>query len=164
MERSQAQTRTSRNGSRIKTILVVEDYDDARIMLKLLLESDNYYVFEATSGPEAVKTAKRQNPDLILMDVGLPGFDGLETIRRIRQMDSLRETPIVVLSAYSGPVYYQLAIQAGGDYFITKPVDFDKLKAVLLRLDRRRTLQQMQPTYLPHIHRHSSRSDQLPSS
>jgi two-component system, sensor histidine kinase len=71
---------------------------------------------------------------LIVMDIGLPGFDGLETIRRIRQIHDLQEIPIVVLSAYSGAVYYEAAVQAGADYFLTKPMDFDKLEAVLLRL------------------------------
>ena len=85
----QVQTRTSRDGRRMKTILVVEDDDDSRTMLKLLLESENYSVLEATTGPEALKIAKLRNTDLILMDLGLPGFDGLETMRRIRQIDWL---------------------------------------------------------------------------
>jgi CheY-like chemotaxis protein len=85
----QVQTRTSRDGRRMKTILVVEDDDDSRTMLKLLLESENYSVLEATTGSEALKIAKLRNPDLILMDLGLPGFDGLETMRRIRQIDWL---------------------------------------------------------------------------
>ena len=159
----QPQTRTSRNGGRMKTILVVEDHEDSRNMLKLLLEDDNYYVLEATTGPEALKIARLGNPDLILMDIGLPEFDGLETMRRIRQIERLEETPIVVVSAFSGPAYHQAATQAGADYFIAKPMDFDKLEALLLRLDRDRTLEQrrrdVQRTTqtLPHNARHFNR-------
>jgi CheY-like chemotaxis protein len=127
----------------MKTILVVEDYDDTRSLLRLLLERD-YHVLEATTGPEALSIAKQRYPDLIVMDIGLPGFDGLETIRRIRQIHDLQEIPIVVLSAYSGAVYYEAAVQAGGDYFLTKPMDFDKLEAVLLRLDGGREADQPQ--------------------
>lgn len=138
----QAQTRTSRDDRRIKTILLVEDHDDSRTMLRLLLESENYYVLEATTGPEALKIARLRNPDLILMDIGLPELDGVETIRRIRQIDWLQKTPIVVLSAYSGPAYYQSAMEAGGNYFVSKPIDFDKLKAVLIKIDSGGTFQQ----------------------
>src|SRR5258705_13975367 len=113
----------NRDSRRMKTILVVEDYDDTRSLLKLLLERD-YHVLEATSGPEAVSIAKQRYPDLILMDIGLPGFDGLETIRRIRQIHALQEIPIIVLSAYSGAVYYEAAVQAGRHYFLTKPIAF----------------------------------------
>jgi CheY-like chemotaxis protein len=140
----QVQTRTSQDGRRMKTILIVEDDYDSRTMLKLLLESENYSVLEATTGPEGLKIAKLRNPDLILMDLGLPGFDGLETMRRIRQIDWLQKTPIVVLSAYSGPAYYQAAIDAGGAYFIPKPIDFDNLQAAMRRLERSRIFQHRQ--------------------
>jgi CheY-like chemotaxis protein len=124
----------NRDSRRIETILVVEDYDDTRNLLKLLLERD-YHVLEATSGPEALGIAKERYPDLILMDIGLPGFDGLETIRRIRQIHALKEIPIIVLSAYSGSVYYEATVRAGGDYFLTKPIDFDRFQALLRQLD-----------------------------
>lgn len=75
------------------------------------------------------------------MDIGLPELDGVETIRRIRQIDWLQETPIVVLSAYSGRAYYQSAIEAGGNYFVSKPIDFDKLKTLLLQRDSCGTFQ-----------------------
>jgi CheY-like chemotaxis protein len=162
----QAQSGTSRDGLRIKTILLVEDHDDSRIMLRLILESSDYYVLEAATGPEALKIARLRNPDLILMDIGLPELDGLETIRRIRQIDWLQKTPIVVLSAYSGPVYYQSAIEAGGNYFVSKPIDFDKLKAILIKIDSSGTSQQRHSEpdtghvvrYIPHEGEHPPRS------
>ena len=115
----------------MRTILVVEDYDDVRQMLKVLLESEEFRVLEAASGAEALEVVKRKRPDVILMDLALPGFDGLEAIRRIRAIDGFQDTPIVVLTAYTGPSTYETAIQAGSDYFMGKPIDFDELAALL---------------------------------
>lgn len=115
----------------MRTILVVEDYDDVRQMLKVLLESEEFRVLEAASGAEALEVVKRKRPDVILMDLALPGFDGLEAIRRIRAIDGFQNTPIVVLTAYTGPSTYETAIRAGSDYFMGKPIDFDELAALL---------------------------------
>jgi DNA-binding response OmpR family regulator len=65
------------------------------------------------------------------MDLALPGFDGFETIRRIRTIDGFQNTPIVVLTAYTGPSTYENAIRAGSNYFMAKPTDFDELAALL---------------------------------
>ena len=115
----------------MRTILVVEDYDDVRQMLKILLESEDFRVLEASTGAQALKILKSDRPDVILMDLALPGFDGFETIRRIRKIDGFQNTPIVILSAYSGPSVYETARRAGIEVFLTKPIDFDEL-AVLL--------------------------------
>ena len=114
-----------------RTILVVEDYDDVRQMLRILLESENFCVLEASSGAEAVKILKRGHPDVILMDLALPGFDGFETIRRIRKIDGFQNTPIIILSAYSAPSVHETARRAGIDFFMTKPIDFDQLADLL---------------------------------
>jgi CheY-like chemotaxis protein len=113
------------------TILVVEDYDDVRRMLKVLLESEKFRVLEAATGSEALEVIKDQRPDVILMDLALPGIDGFETIRRIRAIDGFQNTPIVVLSAYSGTSTYETARRAGSNYVMAKPVDFDDLSALL---------------------------------
>ena len=115
----------------MRTILVVEDYDDVRQMLKVLLESEEFRVVEAASGAEALAVLKKERPDVILMDLALPGFDGLEAIRRIRVIDGFQNTPIIVLTAYTGPSTYETAIRAGSDYFMGKPIDFDELAALL---------------------------------
>ena len=115
----------------MRTILVVEDFDDVRQMLRILLESENYRVLEASTGTEALKILSTGHADVILMDLALPGFDGFETIRRIRKIDGFQDTPIIILSAYSGPSVYETARRAGTDVVITKPIDFDEL-AVLL--------------------------------
>lgn len=113
------------------TILVVEDYDDVRRMLKVLLESEKFHVLEAATGSEALDVIKDESPDVILMDLALPGFDGFETIRRIRAIDGFQNTPIVVLTAYTGASTYETALQAGSNYFMAKPIDFDELAALL---------------------------------
>lgn len=114
-----------------RTVLVVEDYEDVRQMLKILLESENFHVLEASSGAEAIKILNSDRPAVILMDLALPEFDGFETIRRIRNIDGFQNTPIVILSAQSGPSVFETARRAGIEVFITKPIDFDELAVVL---------------------------------
>lgn len=132
----------------MRTILVVEDYDDVRQMLKVLLESEEFRVLEAASGTEALAVLKEERPDAILMDLALPGFDGLEAIRRIRAVDAFQNTPIVVLTAYTGPSTYETAIRAGSDYFMAKPIDFDELAALLdeILFDRKKRIDTRMPS------------------
>lgn len=113
------------------TVLLVEDYDDVRTILRLLLQCDHYRVMEAANGIAALNILKTELPDLIIMDLGLPELDGFETIRRIRQNEAFQDTPIIVLTAYTGPFYYQAALRAGGNYFMGKPVDFDQLEELI---------------------------------
>ena len=124
----------NRVSSTIRTILVVEDYDDVRQMLKILLESEHFRVLEAATGGEALNVVKNGRPDVILMDLALPGFDGFETMRRIRKIDGFQNTPIIVLSAYSGQSMYETARRAGTNYFMAKPIDFDELAELLRQI------------------------------
>ena len=68
------------------------------------------------------------------MDLALPDFDGFETIRRIRKIDGFQNTPIIVLTAYSGQSMYETALRAGSDYFMAKPIDFDELAELLKQI------------------------------
>jgi len=113
------------------TILVVDDYDDIRRMLKILLESEKFRVLEAETGSQALEVLKDHRPDAILMDLALPGIDGFETIRRIRAIDGFQNTPIVVLSAYIGMSNYETALRAGSNYVMAKPIDFDELAGLM---------------------------------
>ena len=115
----------------MRKILVVEDYKDVRRMLKLLLESEHFDVLEASSGAQALKAVKNRHPDVILMDLALPGIDGFETIRRIRKIDGFQNTPIIVITAYSGQLIYETAMRAGTNYFMSKPIDFEELADLL---------------------------------
>ena len=113
-----------------KTILVVEDFEDARRMIKFLLEDLGYEVLEAEDGWKAIESVKRQIPDLVLMDLALPMINGLSATRMLRELDETSETPIIALTA-SGQFLHQQALEAGCNDFITKPLDIDKLKPMI---------------------------------
>ena len=118
-----------------KTVLVVEDEADIRFLLRAVLESEGYRVAEATTGKDAVSAALEIVPQLILMDISLPLLDGLSATRQIKVEESLRDVPIVAVSAYH--TARRRAIQAGCSDLIGKPVDVEKLKAVVRKLAAR---------------------------
>jgi two-component system, cell cycle response regulator DivK len=113
------------------TVMVVEDFDDTRALLKLLLERKGYYVLEATDGQRAVELAKSARPRLILMDLSLPVLDGLSATKEIRAQGFLSDVSIVAVTAHRGREYREQALAAGCDDFVNKPVDFDLLEALL---------------------------------
>src|SRR5262249_10584117 len=93
-----------------------------------------YAVATAVTGLEAVERATELVPDLILMDLGLPGIDGWEATRRLKGNDRTRHVPIVVLSAHAMTNDREMALEAGGDDFDTKPVRFPSLLEKIERL------------------------------
>src|SRR5688572_29526608 len=113
-----------------KTILIVEDYPDTRLMMKYLLQRFGYDVVEAADGQEAVDKVQLAQPDLILMDISLPVMDGLTATQIIRKFDGFSKIPIIAVTAY-GKSYYKQAIEAGCDDLINKPLDFDNLEPIL---------------------------------
>jgi len=121
------------NGA-LPTIMVVEDFEDNRFMMRRLLEMSGYHVLEAVNGEEAVELARRERPHLILMDLSLPLLDGLAATRRIRQEASLRDVPIVAVSAHDTADFHADALAAGCNDYVTKPIDFDQLEALLGKL------------------------------
>lgn len=124
----------SLNGYRPQTVMVVEDFEDNRFMMRRLLEMSGYRVLEAINGEEAVEIARRERPNLILMDLSLPLLDGLAATRRIRQVEELRHVPIVAVSAHDTADFHADALAAGCNDYVTKPIDFDQLEALLNRL------------------------------
>jgi Response regulators consisting of a CheY-like receiver domain and a winged-helix DNA-binding domain len=114
--------------------MVVEDFEDNRFMMRRLLEMSGYHVLEAINGEEAVKTAERERPDLILMDLSLPLLDGLAATRKIREVEALRDVPIVAVSAHDTADFHADALAAGCNDYVTKPIDFDQLESLLARL------------------------------
>lgn len=113
-------------------ILIAEDYQDSREMLKFLLEVDGYEVCEAADGYEAVEMAIAENPDLILMDVAMPVLDGLRATEAIRRHEHLKETPVIALTAF-GDFYKEKARLAGCNAVVQKPLDFNKLEPLVKR-------------------------------
>jgi two-component system, cell cycle response regulator DivK len=122
------------NGYQPLTVMVVEDFEDNRFMMRRLLEMSGYRVLEAINGEEAVEIAERERPSLILMDLSLPLLDGLAATRRIRQVKELRSVPIVAVSAHDTADFHADALAAGCNDYVTKPIDFDQLEALLSRL------------------------------
>src|SRR3954452_108074 len=100
-----------------RTVMVVEDFEDNRFMMRRLLEMSGYEVVEAVNGEEAVEMALRERPTLILMDLSLPLLDGLAATRRIRGYPELRSVPIVAVSAHDTSDFHAEALAAGcNDY------------------------------------------------
>lgn len=122
------------NGNSKSTVLVVEDFADNRFMMRKLLEMSGYQVVEAVDGKEAVEVAERARPDLILMDLSLPRLDGLDATRRIRELEGLRFVPIVAVSAHDTNDFHADALAAGCNEYVTKPIDFDELDALVKKL------------------------------
>lgn len=113
-----------------KTILVVEDYDDARRLYRKMLEDIGFCVIEATDGYEAIEQVKKGHPNLILMDMSLPSMDGLSATRRIKDIPEMGELPIIGITAH-GNFYNKRAIEAGCDAIITKPINLNKLDSII---------------------------------
>ncbi len=116
----------------LPTILLVEDFDDTRLMMKLWLVKNGYRVLEAETGEEAISVAQREQPDLIIMDVMMPGMNGLDATQRIREYQALRRTPIVAVSAYGADEYRSVAIGAGCNEYVSTPFE-PRLLAELIK-------------------------------
>jgi CheY-like chemotaxis protein len=118
------------------TVLLVEDTEDNRFMMRRLLEMSGYNVIEAMNGEEAVKLAKSECPHLILMDLSLPVIDGLAATRLIRKLPNCQSTPIIAVSAHDTSDFQSEAIDAGCNSYVTKPIDFNELEEMIAKLIR----------------------------
>ena len=116
------------------TILLVEDTEDNRHMMKKLLEMSGYRVLEATNGEEAVEVTSKESPELILMDLSLPIIDGLAATRLIRNLPDGNHLPIIAVSAHDTADFHADALAAGCDAYITKPINYPELEEVVARL------------------------------
>lgn len=117
-----------------QTILLVEDFDDTRLIMKMWLMKKGYRVVEAENGNEAIELAERLHPDLIIMDMMMPGLSGLDATRRIREYQALQRTPIVAVSAYGANDYRARAIEAGCDEYVSTPFEPDALIDLIRKL------------------------------
>ena len=122
---------TDPNGSKV---LLVEDTEDNRFMMRRLLEMVGYTVVEARNGQEAVRLAESETPALILMDLSLPIIDGLAATRLIRKIPAAEKTPIIAVSAHDTADFQEEAITAGCNGYVTKPIDFASLESLIARL------------------------------
>ncbi|MBR0883793.1 MULTISPECIES: response regulator [Bradyrhizobium] len=116
-----------------KRVLVVEDQEDNRQILRDLLASVGYEMIEAHDGEEALVAARTQSPDLILMDIQLPILDGYEATRRIKAQSDLRHIPIIVVTSYALGGDEEKARTAGCDAYVAKPYSARKLLETINR-------------------------------
>src|SRR5258708_3678751 len=116
-----------------RTIMIVEDYDDTRILLRRGLERLGYSVLEASNGQEAVDIADREHPDLILMDLDLPILDGIAATQRIRKQPEMEKVPIVAVTAYPMSYTHVKAFAKGCNEYMAKPIDMTALGRLVTR-------------------------------
>ncbi|HET8550807.1 MAG TPA: response regulator [Bryobacteraceae bacterium] len=118
----------------MKTILIADDKDSSRELIRALLERSGYRVEEAADGTEAVERARTVHPDLILLDLQMPRLDGFGVLRELRQDDRFRDKPVVALTAYAMHGDREKALQAGFTSYVTKPVNLMQLREHIARL------------------------------
>lgn len=116
------------------TILVVEDYEDTSLAMRLALERKGYHILEASDGEQAVRVAADVRPDVVLMDLNLPVLDGFAAAERIRANPELKETIIVAVTAHQDHDLRARALAAGCKAFVTKPIDFEWLDDLISNL------------------------------
>jgi len=107
----------------VKRILVVEDNERNMYLITFILEKMGHGVLRAVTGEEGVEAAERERPDLILMDIQLPGIDGLEATKRIRASAAAREIPIVAITSFAMTGDRERLLAAGCNGYIEKPID-----------------------------------------
>ena len=117
--------------SRDRTVLIVEDADDARLFMRLALEQMGYVVFEAEDGEKAVAVAEGQRPNIILMDLGLPKMDGFTATQKIRALGGMKGVMIIAVTAHQGTDFREEARDTGFDAYVTKPIDIDSLDELM---------------------------------
>ncbi|CAN5800832.1 response regulator [soil metagenome] len=114
-----------------RTILVVDDFDDTRLLLKTWLEKKGFNVVEAENGNQAVAAAQHVGPDLIIMDIEMPELDGLAATRKIRSIEELNSVPVVAVSAYGEQQFRADALAAGCSEYVSTPFEPDHLEKVI---------------------------------
>jgi CheY-like chemotaxis protein len=115
------------------TVVLVDDQDDSRDMLRVLLEMRNHVVYDAADGGRAVQLIAQQKPDVAFIDIGLPVLNGFEVAQQIRKHPDLKNVMLVALSGYGNHADVEAALAAGFDEHVTKPAEMNKLEQILAR-------------------------------
>jgi CheY-like chemotaxis protein len=115
-------------------ILAVDDSADSLAMISLDLQTQGYRVVTACNGEDAIAVATQTLPNLILMDISMPGLDGLGATRRIREFDTLRDVPVVAVTAFGTEGFQRAAYDVGVSGYLTKPIDLDRMHQLIARL------------------------------
>ncbi len=117
-----------------KKILVIDDDHDLALGLKVRLRANNYTTVFATDAISAISQAVKENPDLILLDLGLPAGDGFVVMERLDNIESLSSVPVIVMSARDPQAHRDRALGAGAKAYVQKPVDNDELLATIRKV------------------------------
>ena len=115
-------------------ILVVDDSADNLAVISLYLQHQGYRVVTANNGEDAVTVAAQMLPNVILMDINLPGLDGLGATRRIRETEALRDVPVIAITAFGTEGFQRAAYDVGVAGYLTKPIDLDRMQQLIARL------------------------------
>ena len=115
-------------------ILVVDDSADNLAVISLYLQHQGYRVVTANNGEDAVNVAAQTLPNVILMDINLPGLDGLGATRKIRETEALREVPVIAITAFGTEGFQRAAYDVGVAGYLTKPIDLDRMHQLIARL------------------------------
>jgi CheY-like chemotaxis protein len=115
-------------------VLLVDDFRDTREMLRHMLELNGCRVVEAANGQEAIELSQRGGLDIVLMDLNMPVLDGFTATLRIREYEGTRDVPVVALTAYDTAEFRAAAVAVGCCEFVVKPLEFERLDALLKRL------------------------------
>ena len=110
-----------------KNVMVVEDNEKNRKLMRVILKSKGYNVIEATTGEEAISTLKKQKPDIILMDIQLPGIDGITLAKQIKADTNTNDIPIIAVTAFAMKGDEQKILSSGCNGYISKPIDTHEL-------------------------------------
>ena len=114
-----------------KTILIVDDNADTRLLLSVRLKANHYHTVFAADALQAISVALKEHPDAVLLDLGLPGGNGLVVLQRFKANTSLCAIPVIIVTAEDPKVAEARTIEAGAVAFLQKPVDQDKLMAAV---------------------------------
>src|SRR6185436_16149443 len=126
--------RYANEAARMSTVLIVEDNDKNMKLARDVLQAKGYQTLEAVTGEEGVKLAREKKPDLVLMDIQLPGINGIEAFRQIRAHENTRGIPVVALTASVTPTDRSAIAAAGFDAFLGKPIDLKEFLDTVKRL------------------------------
>ena len=121
-------------------VLIVDDEPDVVEILRYNLVKENFIVFKAYNGKDAIELAKQNTPDLIIMDIRMQGISGIETCREMRLIDTLKTTPVLFLTADSDEYTTMNAFEAGANHFVTKPIRPTILLEMIGELIKQKTL------------------------
>ena len=115
-------------------ILIVEDNPLHTKLIEMTLRTKNYTLLKATDGEKALDIARKERPDLIIMDLNLPGMTGFEVTKKLRENPAFSQTPIIAITAYAMKRDREMVIESGCDAYLSKPIDTRELPGVITEL------------------------------